>query len=254
LEDGVKKVSVGTSGWTYRDWKGIFYPPELPQKEWFNFYKKHFDTVEINATFYRTPKEKIFEGWNRKGGEGFLFAVKMSRLLTHRKKLLSPQPLLDDLLEKYRILGDSLGPILIQLPPSLHFDPERLLAFLKLLPDDLLFAVEFRHKSWFRDETYEILDSNGIGFVSFHHPYLDCPKIATGKLIYLRFHGTEGLYRGRYPPSILKEWIQFILKNVEENRKAFVYFNNDFNADAIWDAIQLKKLIDPSLTMDASVG
>ncbi len=234
---------VGTSGWTYLHWKGVFYPIGIPQKKWFEFYSRFFNTVEINATFYRTPPLKTFQGWEKKAPQGFLFAVKMSQLLTHKKKLTSPTSLLKTLLERYRAIGRALGPILIQLPPSMHLDLIRLHEFISLLPKDLMFGIEFRHKSWFCERTFELLDSYGIGFVSFHHPYIDCPKIVTGKLVYIRFHGTESLYRGRYTKEQLDVWAKFIKENTSPNRPCFAYFNNDFEGNAIFDAINLKRLL-----------
>ena len=245
---------IGTSGWTYSHWRGIFYPETLPQNKWFSYYSKFFNTVEINATFYRTPPLKTFKGWGKKAPPGFTFAVKMSQILTHKKKLTSPLPFLNTLIERYRAINDALGPILIQLPPSLHIDLKRLEDFLKLLPDDLMFVVEFRHKSWFNDKTFELLDSFGVGFVSFHHPYLDCPKVVTGKLVYLRFHGSTSLYGGRYSLKELGVWSQFLRDHITPRRPGFAYFNNDFNANAVFDAINLKKLMGEELTEEIPSG
>lgn len=238
------QLRVGTSGWNYKHWRGIFYPKDLREKEWFNFYAKYFDTVEINATFYRVPPDKTFINWNRKAPPGFLFAVKMTRIVTHLKKLQDTKESLDEFMRRTRFLGDKLGPILIQLPPSLHFDPERLETFVKILKyDNIPFAIEFRHKSWFNDDTYNILRENNVSFVIFHHPYLPCPKVITGDPVYIRFHGMGTLYSGLYGAENLVEWRDFIQDAYDRGLSVYAYFNNDFGGFAVLDAVTLKKLL-----------
>jgi uncharacterized protein YecE (DUF72 family) len=236
-------IRIGTSGWIYKHWRGVFYPPNMKEREWFFHYSKHFDTVEINATFYRIPRPEVFKGWFERAPDKFIYAVKLSRLITHRKKLTDCGDILRDFLLRARNLGEKLGPILIQLPPSLKKDREKLESFLKLLPEDLIFAVEFRNKSWFSEDIYETLDRYKVGFVTFHHPYLECPIIVTGKLVYLRFHGMGTLYSGRYGKENLDRWAEFLKKYEKEGFPCFVYFNNDFGGNAILDAKDLKELL-----------
>jgi uncharacterized protein YecE (DUF72 family) len=236
-------IHVGCSGWVYRHWKGDFYPPELPQKRWFEFYSSHFDTVEINASFYRLPLASTFEGWRDKAPPGFRYAVKANRFLTHLKKLVGCEPQLAEFIALARRLGPTLGPILYQLPPSLHKDAERLGAFLAQLPGDLQHAVEFRHRSWYDAEILSLLDRHGAGFVTHDLIGLQSPRWASGRTAYVRFHGTGGKYRGRYSQEQVAEWAQWLLDQREAGRSAWAYFNNDIGGDAIEDARALRELL-----------
>lgn len=246
-----RRVLIGTSGWIYRDWKGRFYPEKLPQREWFDFYARHFPTVEINATFYRLMPESTFRGWGQKAPRGFCFAVKMWRMVTHRKKLKDCEGMVAGFLDRARLIGGKLGPILVQLPPSLRPGVDLLDAFLAMLlaeagkrfrhaPD---FVVEFRHPAWFADETYKVLDRHGVGLCLFDHPEIECPRIATGDLVYVRFHGRGSLYAGKYRKRDLKPWADFLQENADQGRRIYAYFNNDFHAFAIQNARDLMGLL-----------
>ncbi|MFN4181957.1 MAG: DUF72 domain-containing protein [bacterium] len=239
------KVYIGTSGWIYEDWWGIFYPGDLPHSQTLEYYAKFFNSVEINATFYRFFKDSAFRGWGKKAPEGFTYTLKMPRLITHLKKLQGVENSLMRFLQQARLLGNRLGSILIQLPPNLKKDIRRLEEFLHLLPSDFLFAFEFRHTSWFSDDVYEMLNRYGMGFVSFHHPYMNTPKEATGKIVYLRFHGSLGLYYGRYSREELRDWAKWAKKKAKGKEAIFVYFNNDVNGDAVFDAIEMKTFFAP---------
>lgn len=174
------RVQVGCSGWVYRHWKGGFYPAELPQKRWFEHYARDFDSVEINASFYRLPLPSTFDGWREKAPPGFRYALKANRFLTHMKKLIDCEAPLAEFIDLARRLGPTLGPILYQLPPSLHKDLGRLGAFLDRLPDDLEHVVEFRHKSWYEADVLELLDRHGAGFVAHDLVGLVSPRWASG--------------------------------------------------------------------------
>ena len=236
-------VHVGCSGWVYRHWKGGFYPAELPQKRWFEHYARHFDTVEINASFYRLPLASTFDSWREKAPRGFRYAVKANRFLTHMKKLIDCEAALAEFIDLARRLGPTLGPILYQLPPSLHKDVERLAAFLNRLPSDLEHVVEFRHKSWYEDDVLELLDRHGTGFVSHDLKGLVSPRWASGRTAYVRFHGTGGKYRGRYREEAMADWAEWLLGQRKAGRSAWAYFNNDIGGDAIEDARTLKRLV-----------
>ena len=236
------KVYIGTSGWIYEDWWGIFYPEDLPHHRALEYYANYFNSVEINATFYRFFKDSAFKSWEEKAPEGFTYTLKMPRLITHLKKLQGVESSLKRFLEQARLLRDHLGSILIQLPPNLKKDIRRLEEFLSLLPSDILFAFEFRHKSWFSDDVYQMLNRYGMGFVSFHHPHMNTPREATGKIVYLRFHGSAGLYYGRYSRQELRDWAMWAKKEAKGKRATFVYFNNDVDGDAIFDALEMKSL------------
>src|SRR4028118_2402736 len=150
--DTAAAIHVGCSGWVYRHWKGDFYPAELPQKRWFERYSQDFHTVEINASFYRVPLLSTFDAWREKAPPGFRYAVKANRFMTHMKKLLDCDQPLGEFIALARRLGPALGPILYQLPPSLHKDLARLETFLERLPTDLEHVVEFRHASWYAED------------------------------------------------------------------------------------------------------
>ncbi len=237
------KYYIGTSGYIYDSWWGIFYPEDLPNSKALDYYAKYFNSVEINATFYRFFKDSAFEGWKKKAPKGFVYTLKMPRLITHIKKLSGIEASLQRFLQQVKILGDCLGSILVQLPPHLKKDIPRLRDFIRLLPDEILFAFEFRNSSWFSDDVYTCLDDAGMGFVSFHHPHMETPKKATGKLLYLRFHGSAGLYYGRYTCEELRQWTTWAKKYEKRRKAVFVYFNNDVGGDAIFDALEMQSLL-----------
>jgi uncharacterized protein YecE (DUF72 family) len=236
-------IHVGCSGWVYKHWRGIFYPEGLPQKRWFERYAEEFDTVEINASFYRLPLESTFEGWREKAPPGFRYAVKVNRFITHMKKLLDCEAEVERFIALARLLDEKLGPLLYQLPPSLHKNVDRLDAFLGRLPKDLEQVVEFRHKSWYDDEVLRLLDSHGIGFVAHDLKGLVSPRWASGRTAYVRFHGTAGKYRGRYTDEALLEWTEWLAEQGRNGKSCWCYFNNDVHGHAIEDARTLKSMV-----------
>ena len=243
--DGVSasRIHIGCSGWVYRHWRGTFYPEGLPQKRWFERYSEDFDTVEINASFYRVPLASTFDGWRDKAPSGFRYAVKVNRFITHMKKLLDCEETVDEFVALARRLGPALGPLLYQLPPSLRFDPERLESFLRRLPIDLEQAVEFRHTSWYDERVLRLLDRHGIGFVVHDLRGLQSPRWASGRIAYIRFHGTSGRYFGRYANEALLGWADWCREQAGAGRSVWCYFNNDIHGHAIEDARTLRSLI-----------
>ena len=239
----VSQIHVGCSGWVYKHWRGIFYPEGLPQTRWFHRYAEEFDTVEINASFYRLPLEKTFDGWREKAPEGFRYAVKANRFITHLKKLVGCDPEIDRFVNLARRLEHALGPILYQLPPSLHKDVGRLETFLARLPKDVEQVVEFRHKSWYDGEVLAVLDRHGVGFVSHDLIGLISPRWASGRTAYVRFHGAGGKYWGRYSDESLLEWTDWCLDQVRQGRSVWCYFNNDIHGHALDDARTLKSMV-----------
>jgi len=237
---------VGTSGWSYDHWKGAFYPETLPASRRFEHYAQQFDTVEINSTFYRIMPDTTFEGWRHKAPSGFLYALKMWQQITHRKKLNNVGGEVADFLKRATRLGDRLGPILIQLPPNLHLDLKRLASFLPLLSGEFEYAVEFRHPSWFTDPVYDLLRSRKIAFCVFHHIEFDCPRIVTAPLVYLRFHGSSGIYSGRYGRKGLEPWAEFAAGCLRKGHHIAAYFNNDYMAQAVEDAREFLGLLKKS--------
>lgn len=235
---------IGTSGWVYDHWKGIFYPKGLGQREWLDFYQDHFTTVEINNSFYRLPSKKAFDEWKTHAANGFIYAVKASRYITHMKKLTDPTDPVDKFLRRARRLNAHLGPILWQLPPHWHADPDRLAAFAQILPVDLTHVFEFRDPDWFQNSIRDILERHGLSFCIFSTTGLDCPKWVTSDVVYLRFHGIDGKYQGRYGNQHLAPWAERIRGWMAEGRSIFVYFNNDAHGYALADAQELKAMLD----------
>jgi uncharacterized protein YecE (DUF72 family) len=236
-------IHVGCSGWVYKHWRSIFYPDGLPQTRWFGHYAANFETVEINASFYRLPLPKTFEGWRDKAPPGFRYAVKVNRFITHSKKLLDCERPVDEFIALARLLGERLGPLLYQLPPSLHRNDERLARFIERLPSDLEHVFEFRHPSWYADEVLALLDRHGIGFVTHDLAGLVSPRWASGRTAYVRFHGTGGKYWGRYSEQQMAEWAGWLLDQTAAGRSCWAYFNNDIHGHALEDARALKRAL-----------
>ena len=239
------QVRIGTSGWIYRHWRGVFYPPDLPTSAWFAHYARRFDTVEINNTFYRLPSEEAFDAWKRQAPPGFLYAVKASRYLTHQKKLRDAEQALNNILGRARRLGRHLGPILYQLPPRWHADPGRLREFLSLLPRDLRHVFEFRDPSWCNDTIRSLLTEAGVGYCIHDMRGFDCREWVTGRIVYIRFHGPTALkYAGKYGTAHLRAWAERIRAFQLSGHDVFVYFNNDDRGHAVANARELRQLLD----------
>jgi uncharacterized protein YecE (DUF72 family) len=229
---------IGTSGWQYRHWRGRLYESGLPQARWFDRYVESFDTVELNVTFYRQPRPAVFEGWARRAPEGFVFAVKASRFLTHVKRLREPQDSVDILLDGASRLGPHLGPILLQLPPDFEAEPGRLAETLGAFPPEIRVAVEPRHASWFTDEVRGVLREHraALCWADRRGPKTPTdPEWATAPWGYVRFH-TGAAARGCYGELSLRRWLDRIRAAWPDDRDAFLYWNNDFWGCAPRDA------------------
>jgi uncharacterized protein YecE (DUF72 family) len=234
-------IRIGTSGWYYDHWKELFYPAGLPKSKWFEHYAQHFDTVEINNTFYHLPKEQSLQRWHKLAPKGFLYAVKANRYITHIKKLKDTSEPLQRFFERIDILKRSLGPVLYQLPPSLHQDLDLLTSFIKLLPKKRPAVFEFRHESWYSDDTFDLLKKLKVGFCIHDMPGKESPRIVTSNIIYIRFHGTTGRYSGCYSKSALQNWAKWLKEQSKKAHGIYAYFNNDAHAHAIKNARQLKE-------------
>jgi uncharacterized protein YecE (DUF72 family) len=238
------QIRVGTSGWHYDHWAGRFYPTELKKGDWLSFYMRHFDTVEINNTFYHLPKETSIERWHRQAPKSFIYTVKANRYITHIKRLKDTREEVKRFFERIKPLGANLGPVLYQLPPGLHKDTKLLADFISLLPKKRSGVFEFRNDTWYCDEVYELLDEHGLGFCAHDMPGKPSPKIITGELVYVRFHGTTGRYSGNYPAKALKTWAKWIIENAKpSSRQVYAYFNNDYNAYAVNNARELCEML-----------
>lgn len=236
-------LRVGTSGWTYADWVGPFYPEGLPERQWLAHYQGQFDSVELNVTFYRLPPAATFRNWRERAPEGFRFAVKGPRLVTHYLKLRRVEEILAIFARRVRLLGDRLGPVLWQLPYALERDDARLGRFLAVLPRDLAHAFEFRHPSWFAEPVYALLTGYGAAQVVWHMPDCESPVRATARHVYLRFHGTTALYEGAYSHAQLEGWAARVRDWLAEGRDVWAFFNNDVGAHAPRDAQRLRELV-----------
>lgn len=232
---------IGTSGWSYSHWRGTFYPAKLPQARWLEFYTFQFATVELNNSFYHLPAETTWEGWRARTPPEFRFAVKVSRLITHLKKLRGVEEPLANFMERAMLLKEKLGPLLYQLPPSLHASPSLLEDFLRLLPPGLQHTFEFRHPSWFAEEVLVLLRRYGAGFCIYHMPEQTTPVVATAPWAYVRFHGTDRLYGGSYPEEELRGWAERIRDLEVED--TYIYFNNDIHGFAVANAVTLKEML-----------
>jgi uncharacterized protein YecE (DUF72 family) len=248
------QVRVGTSGWIYKHWRGFVYPPDLPMKDWFAFYARLFDTVEVNNSFYRLPSERTFRASAAQAPPGFLFAVKASRYLTHLKKLKDPEQPLENILSRARLLGPHLGPVLYQLPPNWRCDRERLRHFLQLLPFDITHVMEFRDPSWYTEAVRDLLTEYGVGFCIHDLRGVASPEWVTAPAVYIRFHGpTARAYAGGYSPSHLRRWARKIEGYRQAGHDVYAYFNNDEAGHAVFDAQTLRALLgEPALAAPLS--
>lgn len=253
------KVFIGTSGFSYPHWgNGVFYPQGLTQAKWFDFYVKHFNTVELNVSFYRLLKKETFAKWQAKAGKNFVFSIKGWRWITHIRKLKNCQAELDKFFEAVDGLRISVDPrfdprrsavILWQLPPSLKLNLSRFKKFIALLPAQYRHAFEFRHESWMSKDTLTILLSSNIVAIFQDYPEWPRPQAAwpnegiTGNFVYLRLHGKEKLYTSGYSAEELRQWAQKIKKWLARGLDVYVYFNNDALGYAVENAKELKKLV-----------
>jgi uncharacterized protein YecE (DUF72 family) len=237
------KILIGTSGFSYPHWgKGIFYPQNLPQSQWFDYYCQHFNSLELNVSFYRLPQKETFKGWRRRAGQDFVFAVKGSRYITQMKKLKECQEPVKRFFKNAEAIKDNREVVLWQLPPRFKVNPERLTEFLKNLPKKWRYAFEFREKSWFAEEIYEISRKNKIALVFQDHPgWPICEKV-TADFVYLRFHGRTQLYSSCYTKKELNQWAKKIRDWQSQDLDIYAYFNNDALGYAIENAQTLKKL------------
>lgn len=235
---------IGTSGFYYDDWKGAFYPEVLKKNEWLPYYAREFRTVEINNTFYHTPRKSSFEKWYKDTPYNFKFTLKGSRYVTHQKKLNDPQEGTGNFYKAISPLAEKTDCILWQLPGNFHFDKEKLENFAKACSKDYVNVMEFRHTSWFTQECYDILDKYKLAFCMISAPgNLPETVLQTCRTAYLRFHGKDAKnrYHYHYSKKELETWANR-LKKLNPQR-VFIYFNNDYDTNAIDNARTLKELL-----------
>lgn len=239
------RAHIGTSGFYYDHWKdGVFYPQGLPKSQWLEFYTSRFDTVELNNTFYRLPREKTFQDWHRKSPPGFVFSLKGSRFISHVKKFKDPQETWGNFYNRAKLLEEKLGPVLFQTPPSWRVNLDRLKDLLAVVPSSVRLAFEFRHPSWFKKEVYQVLEGHQAGLCWVSSPDWPTAEVLTADFVYLRFHGQKRLYSSNYSGQELKEWADKFGKWLKEGRDVYAYFNNDALGYAPKNAETLMKLVE----------
>ena len=233
-----KEIHIGCSSYNNRFWKGIFYPEDLPTKNWFNFYCRHFNTYEMNGTFYKFPTIRIMENWYKKAPDNFLFSVKAPKELTHIKKLVDCKELIT---EFYNVCDDGLeeklGCVLFQFPPSFDYTEERLQTIIKVLDKSFKNVVEFRHKSWWNQEVWNAFQQYNITFCSVSYPGLPEDILTEFPLTYVRFHGNKKLFYSSYSSEELEN-----IKKKIEDKPGFVYFNNTASEAGILNALEFKNM------------
>ena len=244
------KLFIGTSGWVYGHWEGIFYPEDLPSKDKLKYFSQHFKTAEINYSFYHLPRPTTYQNWYNQTPEDFLFAVKASRFITHIKRLQGVKEAWEQFIENALNLKEKLGPILFQFPPSFRIDLKRLESFLKILSKDYRYAFEFRHKSWCDKKIYSLLKKHNVAWVIADSP--SCPilrpgsgqeaEVVTADFIYIRMHGSKVLFASKYTNEELEDLAQKIKKWLKQKIDVYCYFNNDAYGYAIKNAKELLEL------------
>jgi uncharacterized protein YecE (DUF72 family) len=236
---------IGTSGYVYKHWRGVFCPNDLPQDEWLAFYRRQFSTVEINATFYGNFSRETFAKWRQEAGNDFAFTLKGTRYITHIKRLRDAKPSIERFFTPAAGLGRGLSCVCWQFPRNFQCKDEtlaRLETFLSLLPHDARQAFEFRHDSWFNETVFALLDRHQAGFVINDSPHFAATENITGGFAYIRFHGPGKLYASSHSKAELTAWAKRI-ERFRERYDVYAYFNNDAAAYAVKNAAELRSLI-----------
>jgi uncharacterized protein YecE (DUF72 family) len=243
----MSKLFIGTSGWSYKHWAGIFYPSEIKPAQYLEYYLEKFDCVELNSSFYHLLQKKTIAGWIKRTPETFKFCPKLSRYITHQKKLTDIEEPMAKYFDLFEEMKMRLGPVLIQLPPGLAFDRSSTNDFLSLLErqyHSYRFAIEVRHRTWITDDFFNLLKKYGIAFViadsGKRFPY---HEVVTTDFVYLRFHGHESLYASDYSESDLTRYARKIENWLDQDKNVWVFFNNDYHGFAVKNAKQLKNII-----------
>jgi uncharacterized protein YecE (DUF72 family) len=242
------RLFIGTSGYVYKHWRGVFYPQTLPARAWLPFYAERFDTVELNSPFYRLPTKATFRAWARTVPPGFVFAVKASRYLTHLKRLKQPSDPLRRFLTRAAGLESTLGPVLFQLPGQFHADIPRLQRFLHVLARQrhvphLRAVLEVRHPSWLVPDVFDALAKTNVALCLQDWREAPVTGPITADFVYLRRHGTAGRYGGSYTDAMLRDDARAIRRWRRNGRDIYVYFNNDGGGAAVRDARRLSELL-----------
>jgi uncharacterized protein YecE (DUF72 family) len=238
------RIFIGTSGWSYKSWRGPFFPDEVMIKHHLQFYATQFDSAELNGVFYRTPTLAAVRGWRDNTSDDFVFAWKASKFITHWKRLSGKsRNSLALIQERLKILGHKAGPVLFQLPPQFKANPERLDSFLKLVPKRWRVSFEFRDDSWYCAEVLKLLGKHGVALCISDHADAPAPWEVTAPFVYVRGHGPTGRYKGHYSERTLREWSERILRWKRGRKDVYVYFDNDQTSAAPADALKLMRML-----------
>jgi len=236
------RIQVGCSGWFYSHWRGIFYPPhEVTTKNWFAYYANVFRTVELNAPFYRWPKPATVRRWKREAPVGFIYTVKVNQLITHERRMVRTKKLVQSYYEIAPILAEKMGCFLFQFPPSYRYTASRLKSIVTQLDPAHRNAVEFRHRSWWRESVYRALSDRGIAFCAVSAPRLPETIPANQRLLYVRLSGRTRWYRHDYSREELHAWVERIRGSCAE--EVWIYFNNDRQGYAVKNALMLRRML-----------
>jgi uncharacterized protein YecE (DUF72 family) len=236
-------IRIGTSGWTYGHWRGVFFPDDLADDDRLRYYAARFDSVEINNSFYQLPSATTLARWRDSVAPEFRFALKASRYITHMKKLKDPSDSIATLLERAGVLGDRVGPILFQLPPRWRFDAQRLADFLDALSDDFRYAFEFRDHSWLDDRSYDLLAAHGAALCIYDLAGFRSPRAITAPFTYVRLHGPAGPYEGSYDAQALSGWAGAFSAWSRQGHDVYCYFDNDQAGNAVANATRLQRML-----------
>jgi len=233
------KWRIGCSGFHYKHWKGTFYPEGLAQSKWFDYYCQFFNTLELNVTFYRFPQLSFLQNWYIKSPANFSFAVKAPRAITHYKKFNGTTDLIADFYKTVQEgLQEKLGCVLFQLPPNFHYSEDHLEKLINNLDNSFLNVVEFRHESWWNEDVYSAFSKRNITFCGMSHPTLPKDIISNTPLLYYRMHGEGQLYASNYEKPQLQAVINKI-RSEKTVKEAYIFFNNDINTYAIYNACEM---------------
>ncbi len=242
------QLHVGTSGWSYKHWSGIFYPESINSGQYLEYYTTRFNCVELNSSFYHLPKEATVAGWVRRTPDSFIYCPKISRYITHRLKFENIEDPLERFFDVFQALKKQMGPVLIQLPPGLTFNKSKVQTVLRILGEqyaEYRFAIEIRHPSWIVGDFFDLLAQYSLAYViadsGDRYPYHEA---VTADFVYLRFHGHEQLYASEYDESALHAYAEKITGWLKDNKEIWVFFNNDFNGYAVKNAETLRTILE----------
>ncbi len=238
------QLMIGTSGWVYPHWKKRFYPEDLDERYWFSHYARHFNTVEINNSFYRLPSKETFESWRDMAPPGFRFTVKASRYITHVKKLKDPGTGLANFYENLSGMQRHCAAVLFQLPPRWHLNIPRLEEFLAALPTRYRAVLELRDETWLKDEVFELMHRHNVALCAADSPFYPGPIERTADFSFYRRHGGHGSESPGYERDELWALAGDIEKELGDGRDCFVYFNNDYRGYALENALELKSMLE----------